>query len=307
MAEKARTTAVREACVQGVAIRSADDLVQALGMTGIPKSQVSRLCGEIDEKVKAFLDRPLEGNWPHVWLDATHLELRHDGHIVSVAAIIAVGLNNAGRREVLGLAIGPSEAEAFWTDFLRRSARRGLRGVKLVISDVHEGLKAAVAKLLDVSWQRCRVRFMRNALAYAGKQRRRAVSAFLATAFAENDAEAARTQRRQVADQLRPRVPKLAAMIDEAEPDVLAYMGFPPAHRTKLHSTNPIERMNGAIKRLTEVVGIFPNADAIVRQVGAILLEGNDEWPVQRSRYVSLATIAPLSDDPIVDLPAVAA
>jgi transposase-like protein len=275
-------------------------------MTGISKSQVSRLCTEIDEKVKAFLDRPLEGEWPYIWLDATYLKVRQNGRIVSVAVIIAVGVNGAGRREVLGLAIGPSEAETFWTDFLRRLARRGLRGVKLVISDAHEGLKAAVAKVLHASWQRCRVHFMRNVLAHAGKQGRRVVSAFIATAFAQNDAEAARTQWRHVADQLRLRVPKLAAMMDEAEADVLGYMSFPAPHRAKLHSTNPIERLNGEIKRRTDVVGIFPNEDAIVRLVGAILLEQNDEWAVQRARYISLETIAPLSDDPIVSLPAVA-
>jgi putative transposase len=306
MAEKALTAVIQEAYVQGISTRSVDDLVQALGMSGISKSQVSRLCGEIDEKVKAFLDRPLDGEWPYIWLDATYLKMRHDGHVVSVAVIIAVGVNSAGRREVLGLAVGPSEAETFWTDFLRRLARRGLRGVKLVISDAHEGLKAAVAKLLHASWQRCRVHFMRNVLAHAGKQGRRVVAAFIGTAFAQNDAEAARTQWRQVADQLRPRVPKLAAMMDEAEADVLGYMSFPAAHRAKLHSTNPIERLNGEIKRRTDVVGIFPNEDAIVRLVGAILLEQNDEWAVQRSRYMSLETIAPLSDDPIVSLPAVA-
>jgi transposase-like protein len=307
MAEKALTAVIQEAYVQGISTRSVDDLVKALGMTGISKSQVSRLCTEIDEKVKAFLDRPLEGEWPYLWLDATYLKVRQNGRIVSVAVIIAVGVNGAGRREVLGLAIGPSEAETFWTDFLRRLARRGLRGVKLVISDAHEGLKAAVAKVLHASWQRCRVHFMRNVLAHAGKQGRRVVSAFIATAFAQNDAEAARTQWRHVADQLRPRVPKLAAMMDEAEADVLGYMSFPAAHRAKLHSTNPIERLNGEIKRRTDVVGIFPNEDAIVRLVGAILLEQNDEWAVQRARYMSLETIAPLSDDPIVSLPAVAA
>jgi transposase-like protein len=293
--------------VQGISTRSVDDLVKALGMTGISKSQVSRLCSEIDDKINAFLNRPLEGEWPYLWLDATYLKVRHDGHVVSVAVIIAVGVNGTGRREILGLAIGPSEAETFWTDFLRQLARRGLRGVKLVISDAHEGLKAAAAKLLQASWQRCRVHFMRNVLAHAGKQGRRVVSAFIATAFAQNDAEAARIQWRQVADHLRPKVPKLAAMMDDAEADVLAYMSFPAAHRAKLHSTNPIERVNGEIKRRTDVVGIFPNEAAIVRLVGAILLEQNDEWAVQRSRYMSLETIAPLSDDPIVSLPAVAA
>jgi putative transposase len=305
MAEKALTAVVQEAYVQGVSTRSVDDLVKAMGMSGISKSQVSRLCGEIDDKIQTFLNRPLEGDWPYVWLDATYLKVRQDGRIVSVAVIIAVGVNGAGRREVLGMAIGASEAETFWTDFLRKLARRGLRGVKLVISDAHEGLKAAVAKVLNASWQRCRVHFMRNVLAHAGKQGRRVVSAFIGTAFAQNDAGAARAQWRQVADQLRPRVPKLAALMDEAETDVLAYMTFPAAHRPKLHSTNPLERVNGEVKRRTDVVGIFPNEDAITRLVGAILLEQNDEWTVQRARYISLETIAPLSDDPIVMLSAV--
>lgn len=307
MAEKALTAVIQEAYVQGISTRSVDDLVKAMGMSGISKSQVSRLCTEIDDKVKAFLGRPLEGEWPYLWLDATYLKVRQNGRIVSVAAIIAVGVNGDGRREVLGLAIGPSEAETFWTEFLRTLARRGLRGVKLVISDAHEGLKAAVAKVLHASWQRCRVHFLRNVLAHAGKQGRRVVSAFIGTAFAQDDARAARAQWRQVADQLRPKVPRLAAMMDHAETDVLAYMGFPSAHRTKLHSTNPIERLNGEIKRRTDVVGIFPNEDAIVRLVGAILLEQNDEWAVQRARYMTLETIAPLSEDPILSLPAVAA
>ena len=307
MAEKALTAVIQEAYVQGVSTRSVDDLVKAMGMSGISKSQVSRLCGEIDDKIKAFLNRPLEGDWPYLWLDATYLKVRQDGRIVSVAVIIAVGVNSAGRREVLGMAIGASEAETFWTDFLRKLARRGLRGVKLVISDAHEGIKAAVSKVLSATWQRCRVHFMRDVLAHAGKQGRRVVSAFIGTAFAQDDASVARTQWRQVADQLRPRMPKLAALMDEAENDVLAYMTFPAAHRAKLHSTNPIERPIGEIKRRTEVVGIFPNEDAITRLVGAILLEQNDEWAVQRARYMSLETIAPLSDDPIVMLPAVPA
>ncbi|CAA7625260.1 transposase [Magnetospirillum sp. UT-4] len=307
MAEKALTAVIQEAYIQGISTRSVDDLVKAMGMTGISKSQVSRLCGEIDGKIATFLERPLEGDWPYVWLDATYVKVRQDGRIVSVAVIIAVGANTAGRREVLGMAIGPSEAETFWTDFLRKLARRGLRGVKLVISDAHEGIKAAVSKVLCATWQRCRVHFMRNVLAHAGKQGRRVVSAFIGTAFALDDAQAARAQWRQVADQLRPRVPKLAALMDEAETDVLAYMTFPAAHRTKLHSTNPIERLNGEIKRRTEVVGIFPNEAAITRLIGAILLEQNDEWAVQRARYITLETIAPLSDDPLVGLPAVAA
>jgi transposase-like protein len=307
LAEKALTAVIQEAYVQGVSTRSVDDLVQAMGMAGISKSQVSRLVAEIDDKVKAFLSRPLEGDWPYLWLDATYVKVRRNGRIVSVAVIIAVGVNSDGRREVLGMTIGASEAETFWTDFLRSLARRGLRGVKLVISDAHEGLKAAVSKILAATWQRCRVHFMRNALAHAGKSGRRVVSAFIGTAFAQDDAEAARTQWRAVADQLKPKLPKLAALMHEAEVDVLAYMTFPKEHRARLHSTNPLERVNGEIKRRTEVVGIFPNEDAIVRLVGAILLETNDEWAVQRSRYMSLETIAPLSDTSLVSLPAIPA
>jgi len=307
MAEKALTAVIQEAYIHGVSTRSVDELVRAMGMTGISKSQVSRLCGEIDDKVAVFLNRPLEGDWPYLWLDATYVKVREQGRIVSVAVIVAVAVNGDGRREVLGISIGVSEAETFWTEFLRSLARRGLRGVKLVISDAHEGLKAAVSRVLHASWQRCRVHFMRNVLAYAGRQGRRVVAAFIGTAFVQDDAEAARAQWRQVADQLRPKVPKLAALMDDAETDVLTFMSFPKDHRPKIHSTNPLERLNGEIKRRTEVVGIFPNEAAITRLVGAILLEQNDEWAVQRARYMSLETIAPLSDAPLVSLPTVAA
>jgi len=243
MAEKALTAVIQEAYVHGISTRSVDDLVQAMGMSGISKSQVSRLCVEIDDKVQTFLNRPLEADWPYVWLDATYVKVRQAGRIVSVAVIIAVGVNSGGRREVLGMDIGPSEAETFWTEFLRKLARRGLRGVKLVISDAHEGLKAAIARVLHATWQRCRVHLMRNLLAHAGRHGRGVASAFIATAFAQEDAEAAKAQWRKVADQLRPKLPKLATFMDEAETDVLAYMDFPPAHRTKLHSTNPLERL----------------------------------------------------------------
>jgi transposase-like protein len=307
MAEKALTAVIQEAYIQGISTRSVDELVKAMGMTGISKSQVSRLCEDIDGRVKAFLDRPIEGDWPYVWVDATYVKVRQAGRIVSVAVIVAVGVNTDGRREVLGMDIGPSEAETFWTAFLRKLTRRGLRGVKLVISDSHQGIKAAVSKILTATWQRCRVHFMRNVLAHAGRNGRRVVSAFIATAFAQDDAEQARAQWRRVADQLRPKVPKLAALMDNAEPDVLAYMSFPAQHRVKLHSTNPLERLNGEIKRRTDVVGIFPNEDAIIRLVGAILLEQNDEWAVQRARYITLESIAPISHDPFVGLPNVAA
>lgn len=306
MAEKALTAVVQEAYVQGVSTRSVDDLVQAMGMTGISKSEVSRLCGEIDDKVKAFLARPIEGDWPYLWIDATYVKVRQNGRIVSVAVIVAVGVNSDGRREVLRIGIGPSEAETFWTAFLRQLARRGLRGVKLVVSDAHEGIKPTVAKVLDASWQRCRVHFMRNALAHAGKSGRRVVSAFIATAFAQDDAEAARTQWRKVADQLRPKLPQTCRLPRRGRDRCARLHDLSAQHRTKLHSTNPIERLNGEIKRRTEVVGIFPNDDAITRLIGAILLEQNDEWAVQRARYMALETIAPLSDDPSVSITAIA-
>ena len=225
MAEKALTAVVQEA--------------QAMGMSGISKSQVSRLCGEIEDKIQSFLDRPLEGDWPYLWLDATYLKVRQAGRIVSVAVTVAVAVNDQGRREVLGMAIGASEAETFWTGFLRNLTRRGLRGVKLVIADDHKGLKAAATRILGATAQRCRVHFMRNLLAHAGKQGRRVVSAFVATAFAQDDADSAAAQWRLVADQLKPKAPKLATLMDEAQHDVLAYMSFPREHRQKLHSTNP--------------------------------------------------------------------
>jgi putative transposase len=306
-AEKALTAVIQEAYVQGISTRSVDDLVKALGMSGVSKSQVSRLCGELDERVGAFLSRAIEGDWPYLWIDATYVKVRQDGRIVSVAVIVAVGANSDGRREVLGMDIGPSEAETFWTAFLRKLARRGLRGVKLVVSDAHEGIKAAVSRIFTATWQRCRVHFMRNALAHAGRSGKRVVSAFIATAFAQDDAKQATAQWRRVADQLRPKLPKLATLMDQAEADVLAYMSFPPQHRTKLHSTNPLERLNGEIKRRTEVVGIFPNEAAITRLVGAILLEQNDEWAVQRARYITLESMAPVGDDPLVGLPDLAA
>ena len=289
-AEKALVAVIQEAYVQRIWTRSVDDLVKAMGMSGISKSQVSRLCEEIDERVNAFLDRPLEGDWPFVWLDATYIKVRQSGRIVSVAVIVAVGVNNEGKREVLGLTVGVSEAETFWSEFLRSLTRRGLRGVKLVISDAHEGLKAAIAKVLGATWQRCRVHFMRNVLAHVGKGQQAMVASYIRTAFAQDTETAARAQWRKVADQLRPKLPKLAALMDDAEDDVLAHMAWPKDLRAKLHSTNPLERLNREIKRRTNVVGIFPNDDAIIRLVGALMLEQNDEWAVSR-RYMTLEIV----------------
>jgi putative transposase len=302
--EKALAAVIQEAYIQGVSTRSVDELVKAMGMSGISKSQVSRLCAEIDERVNAFLNRPIEGDWPYLWIDATYMKVREAGRIVSVAVIIAVAVNTDGVREVLGMAVGPSEAEPFWTNFLRSLTRRGLRGVKLVIADSHEGLKAAAAKVLKATWQRCKVHFLRNALAHAGKGQRQMVLAMINTVFAQETLDAAIAQWRVVADQLRSKFPKLAAMLDKSEADVLAYMSFPKAHRTQIHSTNPLERLNAEIKRRTDVVGIFPNDAAITRLVGALLLEQSDEWSLQR-RYMQLEGLQALADNQPARLSAV--
>jgi len=303
MAERALVAVVQEAWIQGVSTRKVDDLVQAMGMSGISKSQVSSLCKDIDERVGSFLNRRLDGEWPYLWLDATYLKVRDGGCVVSIAAIIAMGVNRDGRREILGLGLGPSEAATFWLGFLRGLEQRGLAGVKLVISDAHEGLKAAIRQVFKASWQRCRVHFMRNALAYVPKGQHSMVSAAIRTVFAQPTPDAASAAWRHVADQLRPRFPKLAALMDDAEADVLAYKTFPAAHAPKLHSTNPIERLNKEVKRRADVVGIFPNEASITRLVGAILMEQNDEWQLQH-RYLTLETITGLADDAGVALPA---
>src|SRR5947209_5001519 len=296
-AEKALVAVIQEAWIAGVSTRRVDDLVQAMGLSGISKSSVSKLCKDIDERVNAFLDRPLVGDWPYLWLDATYLKQREGGRIVSVAAIIAVAVNTEGKREIVGLHIGPSEAETFWSTFLKSLARRGLRGVKLVISDAHEGLKAAVRRVFGSSWQRCRVHWMRNALSYVPKGQQSMVSAALRQAFIQPDRAQASQTLRHVADQLRQKWPKLAAFIDESEADVLCFMDFPAQHRGKIHSTNPLERLNKEVKRRADVVGIFPNEAGIIRLIGAVLLEQNDEWQLQH-RYMQVDVMAELVTAP---------
>src|SRR5512143_891857 len=296
--EKALISVIQEAWIGGVSTRRVDDLVQAMGLAGISKSQVSKLCKEIDERVNGFLERPREGEWPYLWLDATDLCQREGGRIVSVAAIIAVAVNADGKREIVGLHIGPSEAETFWSALLKSLLRRGLKGVKLVISDAHEGLKHAIARVFGATWQRCRVHWMRNwmrnALAHVPKGQHPMVAAALRQAFLPPDQDAARQTFRHVADQLRPRWPKLAAFMEESETDVLAYLAFPLPHRTKLHSTNPLERLNKEVKRRADVVGIFPNESSLLRLSGAVLLEQNDEWQLQH-RYMQLEAMAELT------------
>jgi transposase-like protein len=293
VSEKALVAVIQEAWIGGVSTRRVDELVQAMGLAGISKSTVSKLCKDIDERVNAFLDRPLEGEWPYLWLDATYLKVRDGGRIVSVAAIIAVAVDAEGRREIVGLHLGPSEAETFWSTFLRSLVKRGLKGVKLVISDAHEGLKAAIRRVLGATWQRCRVHWMRSALAHVGKGQQAVVAAALRQAFLQADAAGAHQVWRQVADQLRPRWSRLAAFMDESEHDVLAYTGFPAQHRAKLHSTNPLERLNKEVKRRADVVGIFPCEASITRLIGAVLLEQNDEWQLQH-RYMQVEAMAEL-------------
>jgi len=241
-AEKALVAVIQEAYVQGISTRSVDELVRAMGGTGVSKSQVSRLCAEIDERVQAFLTRPLEGAWPYLWLDATYIKVRDSGRIVSRAVIVAVAVNGDGRREVLGVATGPSEAETFWTDFLRSLADRGLRGVKLVVADDHKGLRAAARRVFNATHQRCRVHWMRNALAHAPAKSRTAVAAMLKTIFAQESKADAEAQWDAVADALREKTPKLGAMMDAARDDVLAYMDFPREHWAQISSTDEIDK-----------------------------------------------------------------
>ena len=304
-AEKALVAVIQEAYVHGVSTRAVDDLVKAMGAGGVSKSQVSRLCAEIDERVQAFLNRPLEGAWPYLWLDATYIRVREGGRIISRAVIVAVAVNGDGRREILGIAVGPSEAETFWISFLRSLADRGLRGVKLVVADDHKGLHAAASRVFNATHQRCRVHWMRNALAHAPAKNRGAVAAMLKTIFAQETKAEAEKQWQEVANALRERNEGLALMMDASREDVLAYMDFPREHWSQIASTNPLERLNKEIKRRSNVIGIFPNDEAITRLVGALMLEQNDEWAVAR-RYMGLESLARIVDDHPVRLPAVA-
>lgn len=295
--EQALVAVVQEAYVQGVSTRRVDDLVRALGMTGISKSQVSRLCAGLDAEVERFRSRRLEGPYPYVWLDATALKVRHEGRVVSMAVVIAIGVNQRGEREVLGLDVGPSEDGAFWLAFLRGLVARGLTGVRLVVSDAHQGLKAAIAAILQgASWQRCRVHFVRNAMAYVPKSAQQMVAATMRTVFVQPDPDTAREQWTRVAESFRDRFPRTAELMDEAKEDVLAYLSFPSFHWRQVWSNNPIERLNREIKRRTDVVGIFPNEAAVTRLVGAVLNEQHDEWQISR-RYFSAESMR-LLDEP---------
>jgi putative transposase len=279
--------------VHGVSTRKVDELVKALGMSGISKSRVSEVCKELDEEVERFRSRPLEGSYPYVWVDATYLKARQDGRVASTAVVIAVGVKaQTGEREVLGFEVGPSEDGAFWTSFLRSLVGRGLSGVRLVTSDAHRGLKGAVEAVLQgASWQRCRVHFMPNALSLVPKTAQQMVGATIRTVFAQPDSESARQQWRRISEGFRSRFPRLTELMEEAEEDVLSYAAFPVEHWQKIWSNNPLERVNKEIKRKTNVVGIFPNEAAVIKLVGSVLSEQHDEWQVSK-RYFSVGSLA---------------
>ncbi len=287
-AERALQAVVQEAYVHGVSTRKVDDLLKALGLDGMSKSEVSRICSELDAEVTAFRNRPLTGEHPYVWLDATYHKVRQDGRVQSMATVVAIGVTSNGERQVLGVDAGPSEDVSFWTGFIRDLVRRGLRGIRLVISDAHEGIKQAVAKVLSgATWQRCRVHFMRNLLATVPASAREAIASVVRTIFAQPDHRTSMVQLRKVAEGLRTRFAQASRLLEEAAEDILAYRHFPEEHRRQIHSTNPLERLNKEIKRRSNVVGIFPNRDSLLRLVGAVLSEQDDEWQVADRRYFS--------------------
>jgi putative transposase len=295
-----------QAFVEGVGTRRVDDLVVAMGGTGISKSEVSRICAKLDTDVAAFRTRPLdEQPFPYVFLDATYCKVRLNGRVVSQAVVIATGVSADGRREVLGSAVGDSENQTFWTEFLRDLKTRGLSGVQLVISDAHSGLVAAVATVFQgVAWQRCRVHFMRNVLAKVSKGDSEMVAALIRTIFAQTGPDSVRAQADTVADMLEPKFPIVAAMLRDAKTDLTAFADFPHAHWRKIWSTNPLERLNREVKRRTDVVGIFPNTDSLLRLSSCVLIEAHDEWQDSERRYLSEESMALLFPSPPLKLPA---
>lgn len=298
--DQALWAVVMEAWVHGVSTRRVDDLVAALGIeSGVSKSEVSRICGELDTTVGAFRERPLDHvAFPYLFLDATYVKAHQGASVVSKAIVVATGVTATGEREVLGLDVGDSEDGAFWTGFLRSLRARGLGGVRLVVSDSHSGLTGAISSvLLGSAWQRCRVHFLRNVLARVPRASAQMVLAAIRTIFAQPDAAACRAQLDEVADKLAPGFPVVAAMLRDAREDLLAFSAFPVAHWRKIWSTNPLERVNKEIKRRTDVVGIFPGTASVLRLAGAVLLEIHDEWQVSERRYLSEGSMALLDGD----------
>tara|TARA_R100000306_G_scaffold45926_1_gene43790 strand:+ start:54 stop:1286 length:1233 start_codon:yes stop_codon:yes gene_type:complete len=298
--DKALWAVIMTAYITGTSTRKVDDLVKALGCdTGVSKSSVSRICKGIDDDVAVLRTRRLDHQpFVYMWLDATYVHVRENHQVVSKAIVIATGLRADGHREVLGVDVGDSENETFWTEFLRDLKDRGLAGTRLVISDAHAGLKAAIRRVLQgVAWQRCRVHAMRNLLSVARHQHRQVIAALIRTIFAQPDGSSARMQLRSVVDQLETIAPDVAARLLAMEDDLLAYTAFPPSHWSKIWSNNPIERLNRELKRRTDVVGIFPNVESVIRLVGALLVEINDEMIAADRRYIAAASVAVLLDD----------
>ena len=298
--EQAIVAVVMEAYINGVSTRKVDRLVEQLGIQGMDKDRVSRLCRELDEHVEQFRTRPLEGAYPYLWLDAKHVKVRDRGRVLSKALVLAYAVSQDGVREVIGLDIGEIESEAFWLEFLRSLRARGLDGVRLVISDHHEGLKNAIARVLSAPWQRCTVHFVRNMHGHCRPAQRGLVSAALREVFNAHDQAEARRRVGEVIERLGPIAPKVAQLLEDAEEDLIAFYAFPDAHWSKLRSTNPLERVNREIGRRADVVGIFPNDPAAIRLAGALLIEQNDEWLVTR-RYLSEESMRLILSTPTIE------
>jgi putative transposase len=290
--EQALLAVVQQAYVCGVSTRRVDQLVESLGLR-ISRSEVSRICAQLDEQVQAFLERPLEGDYPYLWLDAKVEKVRDGGRVVGKAVVIAYGVHETGRREILGVDVGAAETEAFWTEFVRSLVARGLRGVQLVVSDAHEGLKQAIARVLCCPWQRCTVHFLRDCLGHARRDQHGLLGALIRPIFQADSQAQARDRLSEAVAHLDGKLPKVAALLEDAEQDILAFYAFPTAHWSKLRSTNPLERFNKEIGRRTDVVGIFPDDRSLIRLVGMLCLEQNDEWLVGR-RYLSAAAMEAL-------------
>jgi len=289
--EQAIVSVVLEAYVNGVSTRKVDRLVEQLGIDGMTKDRVSAMCRALDERVEAFRCRPLEGAYPYLWLDAKAVKVRDRGRVVSKAVVVAYAVHESGIREVIGLDIGEVESGAFWTDFLRALRKRGLDGIRLAISDQHEGLKAAIDRVLGCAWQRCTVHFLRDMVMHCRRDQRGLVAAALREVFNAEDRDQARERITNVLERLQAVAPKVCELLEGAEEDLIAFYCFPAEHWTKIRSTNPLERVNKEIGRRTDVVGIFPNDAAVIRLAGALLCEQNDEWLVQR-RYLSVESMA---------------
>jgi transposase-like protein len=293
--EQALVAVVQEAYVNGVSIRKVDRLVEQLGVGSMSKDQVSRLCGLLDEQVRVFRERPLEGRYPYLWLDAKIERVREPGGVRQKALVIAYAVHETGRRGVIGLDVGEAETEAFWREFLRSLRSRGLAGVRLVVSDAHEGLKNAIGKVLGCRWQRCSVHFLRDMLGHVQKAQQQMVGAAIRQVFAASSRQEASAILADVVERLEVVAPKVAGLLEAAEDDLLGFMAFPRDHWTKLRSTNPLERVNREIARRSDVIGIYPNDAAVIRLSSMLLIEQNDEWLVGR-RYLSQESIVAVYD-----------